>query len=493
MKKILTLFLAFMLIISMLPSVYAADIQLKLNITCEEQNLIRVSEGDTITVKYTIENMSSDAPFMVSAASNDIFYDNSFFDFVKGSIVSGINGQDTKVVSSSGGDYMVRCDKKEIPRPKEYQPNTFVGSFDLTVKGKNGTLSVISSDRDIMGVFYGDKPYNITANDLTVVVGDVELFDVTYKDGDKTISTAKAVAGKIKVASAPKSTPSGYQFDGWTAGGITYQPGDEYELSANTVFTAKWSKTGGNDNGGMGGSTGSGGGGISAVDKTKNYTKDMFGNEHPTHIGYINGYPDGSVKPDGNITREEVTSILYRVKYREYTEPFVVTDNVFPDVESSRWSAPDIEFMAKENIIAGYPDGEFKPQRNLTRAEFAALIRRFTDLNKPSEQNVFTDLKKSHWAYNDILILTEAGLLKGYEDNTICAEKEITRAEVMTVINKILGRCPDDTYVKSLEFKPFNDLNKEKWYYTAVLEATVTHDYVLNSKKNLETKWENWK
>ena len=126
---------------------------------------------------------------------------------------------------------------------------------------------------------------------------------------------------------------------------------------------------------------GSGGsGGNRVVDNTRKYTKDIFGNENLMHVGYINGYPDGSVQPDGKITREEMAAILYRVKNKLYDEPFSVQGDVFPDVTVNRWSVSDIEYMAKYKVIEGYPDGEFKPSRNLSRAEFAALIRRFTGL-----------------------------------------------------------------------------------------------------------------
>lgn len=239
---------------------------------------------------------------------------------------------------------------------------------------------------------------------------------------------------------------------------------------------------------------GGGGGGSSSVSQpTRVYTKDIFGNEHPTHIGYINGYPDGSVKPDGNITREETAAILYRIKNKAYDEPFTVTGEVFPDVDSARWSALNVEYMTADGVINGYPDGEFKPTKNLTRAEFAALIRRFIDAEYPDDiKNTFGDLDESHWAYNDIMALSEIGLINGYEDETYRPENKITRAEVMTVINKLLGRNPSESYVKSLGFNPFNDLDIEKWYYVIVLEATVTHNYYLDNKK-LEIKWEDYK
>lgn len=237
---------------------------------------------------------------------------------------------------------------------------------------------------------------------------------------------------------------------------------------------------------------GGGGGGGSTIDKTRKYTKDIFGNEHPTHIGYINGYPDGSVQPEDDITREEITSILYRITNHQYEKPFVATGDAFPDVKVGRWSAHDIEYMADKGIVYGYPDGEFKPSRNLSRAEFAALIFRFAGIEEANIKNPFTDSDESHWAYDEILALTHSGLIEGYPDKTYKPENNITRAEVMTVINKLLGRKPLESYVKSLEFNPYNDLYEDTWYYVTVLEATITHNYWLDNK-GYEYKWEDWK
>ena len=239
-------------------------------------------------------------------------------------------------------------------------------------------------------------------------------------------------------------------------------------------------------------SVGGGGGGSHTIDKTRKYTVDIFGNEHPTHIGYINGYPDGGVQPEGDITREEITAILYRVTNHDYEKPFVETGDIFPDVQPGRWSAHDIEYMAEKEVVHGYPDGEFKPDRNLTRAEFATLIFRFTHIDIADIENPFSDVDESHWAYKEILALVNSGLVEGYEDGTFRAESNITRAEVMTVMNKILGRKPLDNYVKSLNFNPFNDLFEERWYYVTVLEATITHNYWLDGS-GYEYKWEDWK
>lgn len=239
---------------------------------------------------------------------------------------------------------------------------------------------------------------------------------------------------------------------------------------------------------------GDGGGGKVTIDNTRKYTKDIFGNEHPTHIGYIKGYPDGSVQADGNITREEIAVILYRVMNHEYEEPFKSTGEVFPDVEYGRWSVTEIEYLTEKGVIYGYPNGEFQPTGKLTRAEFAALIYRFVPeewKNKPAK-DTFGDIE-GNWAYNEILAICGSGLMQGYEDSSFRPQNLITRAEVMTVMNKILGRKPHEQYVKSLHFNPFNDLREEKWYYVTVLEATITHNYYLNKAETLEEKWEDWK
>ena len=236
-----------------------------------------------------------------------------------------------------------------------------------------------------------------------------------------------------------------------------------------------------------------GGGGGGVIDNTRKYTVDMFGYEHPTHIGYIMGYTDGSVRPTGDITREEMAAILYRVKKRAYDVPFTVTGTVFPDVPMEKWSVMEIEFMTDDGVIFGYPDGTFGPENKLTRAEFASLIYRFVNLEYKGEESVFTDVTDKHWAHDYILALHETGLVAGYGDGTFGPDNNITRAEVMTVMNKILGRKPFPSYVKSLDYVPFNDLDSDKWYFVDVMEATITHDYYFNGSQNYEIKWEDVK
>ena len=201
--------------------------------------------------------------------------------------------------------------------------------------------------------------------------------------------------------------------------------------------------------------------------------------------------------------------ILYQVKYTpnggsetEYSPEYIYDDKL-PVIPTSQMENITIKAWIdgdKENVIEhkiefidlGIPDGEFKPAKQLSRAEFAALISRFVGTKETNTQNPFADLEESHWAYNEIIALVKSGLVEGYEDGTFRPDNNITRAEVMTVINKLLGRKPLEDYVKSLKFNPYNDLCEDKWYYVTVLEATITHNYWLDNAE-YEYKWEDWK
>ena len=225
---------------------------------------------------------------------------------------------------------------------------------------------------------------------------------------------------------------------------------------------------------------------VTPVYKNPTYTKDIFGVEHKSHNAYINGYADGTVKPDGNITREELATILYRVS--NDASAVVASGDKFNDVSADRWSANAIEFMASKKVVNGYEDGSFKPENNLTRGEFAAMIARFANLTDTAASRTFNDVDSSYWGFKNIMALNKAGYINGYEDGTFRPEANVTRAEVMTVINKIIGRSADASYVKSLDNNKFSDLDKNAWYYVDVMEATTDHNYTLN-KNGVETEW----
>ncbi|MDQ0089604.1 hypothetical protein J2T12_003017, partial [Paenibacillus anaericanus] len=199
--------------------------------------------------------------------------------------------------------------------------------------------------------------------------------------------------------------------------------------------------------------------------------------EKENHYNYINGYPDGTIKPENRISREEVAAIFYRLMDDETRSSYLKNDSSYGDVEGSRWSNKHIATMENAGIITGYPDGTFKPGRQITRAEFAAIASRFDNLDE-QENTLFSDIK-DHWAAKYIVSAANKGWIKGYPDGTFKPNQYITRAEAMAFINSVLNR---KTRVPGIheDAKAWPDNNIAKWYYTEVLEATNHHDYSRN-------------
>lgn len=186
------------------------------------------------------------------------------------------------------------------------------------------------------------------------------------------------------------------------------------------------------------------------------------------HLLYVVGYPDGEFKPDNGISRAEVSAILARL-----TDGFEENEkyaSAFPDVISGAWYENYIGFEENKNIIVGYPDGEFKPNRLITRAEFTAMIARYTALDcTDSSDYPFLDMK--NWAYAQITACHQAGYIDGYEDNTFRPEMNITRAEAVAIINRVLDRN-DITEFEN----PFSDVTQNHWAYMDIMEAVITHN-----------------
>ena len=186
------------------------------------------------------------------------------------------------------------------------------------------------------------------------------------------------------------------------------------------------------------------------------------------HFLYVVGYPDGEFKPDNSISRAEVSALLARL-----TDGFEENEkytSAFPDIISGAWYENYVGFEENKNIIIGYPDGEFKPDRFITRAEFAAMIARYTSLDCADGSDYpFLDIKQ--WAHAQITACHKAGYIEGYEDNTFRPEAHITRAEAVAIINRVLDR--DDI----LNFEnPFADVSQSHWAYMDIMEAAITHN-----------------
>ena len=191
------------------------------------------------------------------------------------------------------------------------------------------------------------------------------------------------------------------------------------------------------------------------------------------HILYVVGYPDGEVKPNRNVTREEAVAMFYRLLDPTYRATIEATDNQFPDVESDRWSNSAISTMANGGYIVGDTDGNFNPGAAITRAEFAVIASKFANVNETA-QNIFSDIE-DHWGKEYILRVASQYWISGYEDGTFRPDGLLTRAEAMTIINKMLVRYGDHDSDKA---KQWPDVTKDDWYYDQVIEATTEHTFV---------------
>lgn len=255
-----------------------------------------------------------------------------------------------------------------------------------------------------------------------------------------------------------KAAPSkdGYVFAGWSDGDTTYNAGDAVVVEHAMTFTAQWKLEGEEIIAGM----------------TGLLTVAGLGTDD--HIAYVYGYPDGTVRPNGTITRAEVTTIFYRLLISARRDEIFTSENSFRDVNSSMWYNKAASSMAAGGYIQGYADGTFGANKPITRAEFVCLAARFA--TKTTGFASYTDVDNGHWAARSIAICASNGWVQGYEDGTFRPDQPITRAEAMTIINRMLGRGVSKGYVCKGAAR-FTDNDPGSWYYYEILEATNDHEY----------------
>lgn len=194
------------------------------------------------------------------------------------------------------------------------------------------------------------------------------------------------------------------------------------------------------------------------------------------HFAYVIGYPDGTVHPNGQITRAEVATIFFRLLRDEVRDGAFTTSNSYSDVAYGKWYNNPISTMSALGIITGYPDGTFKPNKPITRAEFAAIAARF-DETQSGKSATFSDVI-GHWAAKEIGIAYANEWIKGYPDGTFKPDQNITRAEAMTMINRVLERKPESPADLLTNMNKWTDnMDTSKWYYLDVQEATNSHGY----------------
>ena len=214
---------------------------------------------------------------------------------------------------------------------------------------------------------------------------------------------------------------------------------------------------------------------------------DALGLNTTDHFAYIVGYGNGEVRPQNNITRAEVATIFFRLLTDDVRDENLTKTNRYSDVTRADWYNTAVSTLSSMGIITGYPDGTFRPNAAITRAEFAAIAARFdNDGDKTAAK--FSDIA-THWAKDEISIAYNNGWITGYPDGTFGPQRDITRAETMTLVNRVLNRQPEteDDLLPNMTVWTDN-ANPKAWYYLAVQEATNSHYYEFKTNSQYE-KW----
>ncbi len=194
------------------------------------------------------------------------------------------------------------------------------------------------------------------------------------------------------------------------------------------------------------------------------------------HFAYVQGYPDGTVKPAGSITRAEVAAILFRLMDVDSRSLYYSTASGFRDVDSTKWYNTYVATLNNAGVITDSRTGYFRPNDAITRAELAAMLAQFAE--KKSAAIYFSDVSAGYWAANAIALTANLGWINGYPDGTFGPDKTVTRAELMAMVNRATGRAPESTSALLSGMKTWKDnADTARWYYLDVQEATNSHTY----------------
>ena len=395
-------------------------------------------------------------------------------------------GQNVAVTETTVGDIIDKTSAEKLKNPK-CDP-----SGDTFEQGNSYTYTAIFLEDKIGGGENKDQPdgipdrYQVTVNYVSsdtskgsvgTLTKEVLTIYENGKDGKWASKGQVTASGSTAIATGNRC-----YFSNWTntAGLATSYNATLGQQTFNAnggntyTFTANFDRSSG----------GSGGSSRPTVTIPDDVPTGLNGKDH---YAYVVGYPDGMVYPQKNITRAEVATIFFRLLTDETREANMTKSNSYNDVKDGDWFCCAVSTLSKMGIIKGYEDGSFKPNDPISRAEFAAIAARF-DPDGDKTPASFFDVT-SHWAKDEISIAANHGWIKGYEDGSFKPDQKITRAETMTLVNRVLNRLPEAKDDLHKDMKTWVDnMDETAWYYLAVQEATNSHYF----KNKTSTKFEQW-
>lgn len=305
------------------------------------------------------------------------------------------------------------------------------------------------------------------------------MVTLNYASSDESLGTVTVGSETIRAATGTPAgstaqPKSGAQFDGWySAGGtqlsteLTFVPKKaDGAVWQGTTYYARFSAQ-------RRPSTPSTPAKPDETKPTLAPIPEMLNGED--HYAYLLGYEDGTVRPNGSISRAEVATVLFRLLKDDVRTQNLAKDNAYSDVSDTAWYAAAVSTLSKMGVISGYPDGTFRPNAPITRAEFAAMIARFDETAK-SADTPFTDIS-GHWAENAIGKAYGNGWIKGSSKTVFCPESNLTRAETATLLNRVLHRLPEKESDLLANQIVWPDNPETFWGYLAIQEATNSHEY----------------
>ena len=321
----------------------------------------------------------------------------------------------------------------------------------------NRTLSKLTGTaiQPYMGVD-GKPVYTILS-----VYYDLDFHTLTFDTMGGSKIAPETVRHGLTVAKPKDPVNGGYWFDGWYTD-KTYRTPYNFAtpLTQDTTIYAKWFLIV-----------------LPGVTVKKNTPKLNTAD----HFAYVQGYPDGTVKPAGNITRAETAAILFRLMDDASRKTYYSTKSGFRDVASGSWYNTYVATLNNAGVITDSSNGYFRPNEAITRAELAAMLAKFSETTGAA--NYFNDVSAKYWAANAIAICAKLGWITGYPDGTFRPDKNVTRAELMAMINRATGRAPKSADAFLPGMKTWIDNTSDKWYYLDVQEATNSHSYTVKGSE----------
>ena len=290
---------------------------------------------------------------------------------------------------------------------------------------------------------------------------DLDFHTLTFDTMGGSKIAPETVRHGLTVAKPKDPVNGGFLFDGWYTD-KTYRTPYNFAtpLTQDTTIYAKWFLIV-----------------LPGVTVKKNTPKLNTAD----HFAYVQGYPDGTVKPAGNITRAETAAILFRLMDEGSRKTYYSTKSGFRDVATGSWYNTYVATLNNAGVITDSSNGYFRPNEAITRAELAAMLAKFSETT--SAANYFNDVSAKYWAANAIAICAKLGWITGYPDGTFRPDRNVTRAELMAMINRATGRAPKSADAFLPGMKTWIDNTSDKWYYLDVQEATNSHSYTVKGSE----------